>query len=354
MDGTRRRPAAIGGATVLLAALSGCGESSGDEAAGRCDPAGLVWVYSQIIELDDDAYPEAVFRRHDGSEQRLTEDDAATAPSVSPDGERVVFERGSNGDPSSGGYSTFRLYVTDSDGSGERPLLDPAYEVPEPTDGGASGDQKPAWSPDGSQIAFIRHGHLADTEGQVMVVSPDGGRPRALPGDANISGASPAWSSDGTKVAWVTEPFDSPHSMLYWSTVDGTDSGSVPLSEEVYGTPAWVDGDQAVAVGYHTTDDFDLADTGLLRIDLASGESTTIDAPLANLWTLPTGELAGFESDAGSHTLVVLDDLADPNDREEVFTINRSPMLPEGSAYDDERGPATAVPDDPAGWAACS
>src|SRR5918994_4263652 len=90
-------------------------------------------------------------------------------------------------------------------------------------------------------------------------------------------------------------------------------------------------------------DDADLADTQVLRVEVASGETETVDLPLANLWTLPTGQLAGFESDADSHTLAAVDDLDDPDSAEEITTIGRSEMLPEGAAYDRERGSATAV-----------
>ena len=176
-----------------------------------------------------------------------------------------------------------------------------------------------------------------------MVVSPDGGAPRALPGSANSGDPAPAWSSDGRQVAWVTSPYDATTSTLHWAAIDGSDAGSVPLSEDVYGTPAWVEGDSAIAVGYFAEDDADLADTQVLRIDVASGESQPVELPLANLWTLPTGQLAGFESDADSHELTVVDDLADPDGAEQIATIDRSSMLPEGTAYDRDRGPATAA-----------
>jgi dipeptidyl aminopeptidase/acylaminoacyl peptidase len=314
-----------------------------------------VWVYSAITDPDNDAYPVAVFRLDDGSETRLTADDAAGAPSISPDGDQIVFERGSDGDPESAGYATYRLYVMNDHGGSKRPLLGSAYEVPERDDFAPAGDQNPMWSPDGSHVAFIRYGHLADpNRGRVMVVSPDGGAPRALPGNANSGDPAPAWSSDGSRVAWVTTPFDATTSTLHWAAVDGSDSGSVILSEDVYGTPAWIESDRAIAMGYFAEDDADLADAQVLRVDVASSHTETVDLPLANLWTLPTGQLAGFESDADSHTLMVVDDLDDPGAAEEITTIGRSPMLPEGAAYDRDRGSATAVPDDPDGWAACT
>jgi hypothetical protein len=352
---SRWRFAAALGAAGVLAASTSCGDAGPAAESGPCDPAGLVWVYSAITDLDIYAYPVAVFRLDDGAETRLTEDDNAGAPSISPDGDRIVFERGSNGDPESAGYTTYRLYVINDDGGSERPLLNSAYEVPERADFAPAGDQNPMWSPDGSHVAFIRYGHLADpTRGQVMVGSPDGGAPNALPGSARSGDPAPAWSSDGSRVAWVTTPFDATTTTLYWAAVDGSDSESMPLSEDVYGTPAWVDEDRAIAMGYFAEDDADLADTQVLHVEVASGETQTVDLPLANLWTLPTGQLAGFESDAGSHTLAVVDDLSDPDSAEEITTIGRSEMLPEGAAYDRDRGSATAGPDDPDGWAACT
>ena len=74
---------------------------------------------------------------------------------------------------------------------------------------------------------------------------------------------------------------------------------------------------------------------------------------MAQLWTLPSGELAGYESNADSHTLVVVDDLDSPDDRREILSFGRSSGLPEGTTYDRSRGAATAVPDHPDGWAAC-
>jgi hypothetical protein len=335
----------------------GCDGSSSEAEPGPCDPESLIWAYSRIVDTASPAYPEAVYAWRDDAETRLTDDDAARAPAMSPDGQTIVFQRGSEGDPESAGYSRYRLYVMDSDGSNQRPLLTPANETPERDDGAPRWDTGAVWSPDGSRVAFARSSGFTepgDKPGdvhQVMVVSADGSELQPLPGSTTMYDAGPAWSSDGGRLAWVASD-DSGGSTLYWASADGKRSGSVPLSEEVYGTPAWVDDDQAVAVGYFTSADQDLADTGLLRIDLPSGETTTVDAPLANLWTLPTGELAGFESDTDEHTLVVIDDLDSLDSRREILTIGRSPALPVGT-YDSTRGAATAVPDTPNGWAAC-
>jgi dipeptidyl aminopeptidase/acylaminoacyl peptidase len=66
----------------------------------------------------------------------------------------------------------------------------------------------PAWSPDGTQIAFVAAvpGEDWDLElgSDVYVVAADGGEPRALTG-SDRGHASPVWSPDGTRIACVVE-----------------------------------------------------------------------------------------------------------------------------------------------------
>jgi hypothetical protein len=124
-------------AAATAALVAGCGGAdssesgeSGDDAS-RCEPENLVWVYGRITEPESHSYPSTIFRYHRGSETALAGDDA-DAPALSPDGGRVVFERGSEGDPESAGYARIELYVMNSDGSGEELLL--AEEDPVTTD----------------------------------------------------------------------------------------------------------------------------------------------------------------------------------------------------------------------------
>ncbi len=59
-------------------------------------------------------------------------------------------------------------------------------------------DIEPAWSPDGTQIAFTRF--YGATQGEIFVMNADGSNQRRL--TANANDRHPAWSPDGTKIAF--------------------------------------------------------------------------------------------------------------------------------------------------------
>lgn len=62
--------------------------------------------------------------------------------------------------------------------------------------------QEPAWSPDGTQIAFAVHEQTLFGTSDVRVIDIDGTNERVLATDA----ASPAWSPDGARIAFVRSP----------------------------------------------------------------------------------------------------------------------------------------------------
>jgi hypothetical protein len=335
-------------AAVTAALVAGCGgadsSESGDDAS-PCEPENLVWVYGRITEPENHSYPSTIFRYHRGSETALASDDAE-APSLSPDGGRVVFERGSEGDPESAGYARIELYAMDSDGSGEELLL--AEEDPVTTDDLVlAWDRHPVWSPDGTNIAFVRNTQHAASDGsrggnhQVMVVSVADGRARPLPGGTPDRYApAPAWSADGSRLAWITGG-----PTLAWSSLDGRDRREVRLDGEPTSPPAWIDGDRAIVVRLGER---------LYRIDAATGTQTDLDLPVAlrALWAMPTGQLAGLDGPEERSRLVVVD-MDGSHEVHEIATLEGSRILPEGSVADRTRGPVTAAPATPDGWASC-
>ena len=115
----------------------------------------------------------------------LTDLAVPSQPALSPDGDRVV-------------------YVLRTLDAAEDRNVDQLWTVP--TSGGTprrlttgNADTSPAWSPDGSRIAFVR-------DGQVHLLATDGGEPEQVT-DLPLGAGAPVWSPDGARLAF-TAPVD--------------------------------------------------------------------------------------------------------------------------------------------------
>jgi Tol biopolymer transport system component len=119
-------------------------------------------------------------------------------PSYSPDGSKIVFRSGdlidANGDE--------ELYVMNADGTDVTQLTS-----------NADFDTAPAWSPDGTQIAFERApadtldpgpGKPEPEEKDIYVMNADGSDVRRLT-DSPGKDEGPTWSPDGTKIAFSSD-----------------------------------------------------------------------------------------------------------------------------------------------------
>jgi Tol biopolymer transport system component len=134
--------------------------------------------------------------------------DEATEPAWSPDGSKIAFT--SHGE----------IYVMNADGTTPIRLTN---EV--------GGNISPAWSPDGSKIAFVS---FRDGNGEIYVMNADGTNPIRLTEYAETN-QKPAWSPDGNKIAfarWVGSGY-----AIYVMTVDGSNIARLTQGDDF--DPDW-------------------------------------------------------------------------------------------------------------------
>jgi Tol biopolymer transport system component len=146
-----------------------------------------------------------------GTDNILTGD-----PTWSPDGERLAFE-GAAPEPGDGSRDAWDIYTVRLDGS----------ELTNLTRTPDESEVWPAWSWVTDRIAFVRG---VPRGAGVHTMQPDGSD-RTLVFDALPNLGSPAWSPDGTMIA-----FSADTGQVYTVSVDGTDLRAVTGA---LGEPAW-------------------------------------------------------------------------------------------------------------------
>ncbi len=123
-----------------------------------------------------------------------------------------------------------RIYVMDDDGGRQRPLSDPA----------SGGDAHPAWSPDGTQIAFVTYRDHPEF-GEIYVMDADGTNERNITNRPNSHDTHPAWSPDGESIAFASDRDYGPRALdIYIMDANGDAVQSVFRAEEAEAMyPAW-------------------------------------------------------------------------------------------------------------------
>jgi WD40-like Beta Propeller Repeat len=213
-------------------------------------------------------------READGTSPRAITDPPAGEtydldPAWSPDGSMIAFARSS-----AHGISVF---MVDADGRNQRRLTDPSLSA-----------QEPEWSPDGSMIAFS-----TGCDG-IMVMRADGTGVRSVvPSDGNDCPGSPTWSADGTSLAFHND------GDVFVVGVDGTDLRNLTNTFEAYeANPAWSpDGDRIAFVravdGDGSSEIWTMSPTGTDLTLVAGGELSPL---FSAVWS-PDGQYLLIEHD---------------------------------------------------------
>lgn len=145
-------------------------------------------------------------------------------PAWSPDGTRIAFT--SDRDVS---FGSSEIYVMNGDGSGVTRVT----YTPQTYDRNYS--SWPAWSPDGSKIAFASNRDGADA---IYVMNANGSGVTRLTSDMGVSDNVPHWSPDGSKIAFNRIVNAQPPSYaVYVMNADG--SGLVNMTATL-GIDAWL------------------------------------------------------------------------------------------------------------------
>lgn len=182
---------------------------------------------NELFVLGLDGTPSAPARLNAGSVSREA--------SPSPDGQRLVFAV-SQTHPVTG-EPQHDLYIVNRNGMGMRQLTSAAgYE------------HQPTWSPDGSRILF-RAAASNSSRPDLWVINPDGSGLRNLSGYISTQQLSdlrdPAWSPDGSQIAFIGAAKGQHHVWLMNS--DGTNLRQLVQDVGFDSSPTWSPDGQVIA-----------------------------------------------------------------------------------------------------------
>lgn len=156
----------------------------------------------------------------DGSNlTNVTNNSVGDSPSSwSPDGAEILF--GSDRDGNA------EIYVMNADGSGQTRLTNnPASET------------EPVFSPDGAKIAFTTY---KNGDAEIFAMNADGTNPTNLTNSPSSNDGSPDWSPDGSKIAFDSSRDNPAGKQIYVMDADGANQTRLTFNASGFNAwPAW-------------------------------------------------------------------------------------------------------------------
>ncbi|HEY3021582.1 MAG TPA: DPP IV N-terminal domain-containing protein [Solirubrobacteraceae bacterium] len=225
--------------------------SPGEDADPAWSPGGTKLAFTSDRAGNEDVY---VMNADGGGVRRLTDSPGDDAdPAWSPDGRRIAFTSDRDGDQ--------EVYVMNADGTGEADLTNSPAITPSAAPGARTfgNDSAPAWSPDGTRIAFTSD---RDGDDEIYAMNADGAGQVDLTDAPDAQDEAPAFSPDGKAIAFQSSQRDAGDG-IYVMNADGSAVRSLAdadvADEEpafspdgtliVYSAPFGVDGDGVYAMG---------------------------------------------------------------------------------------------------------
>jgi len=153
-----------------------------------------------------------------GQTQLTSSTDWEHTPAFSPDGSKIAYTRGPTTDMDD-------IWVMNADGSGQMDLTP-----------GPDQEEHAAWSPDGTKIAFEDH---RNGDVDIYVMNADGSGRTNLTNNPEDDYA-PAWSPDGSKIVFSSYRDKTTFGELYAMNADGSDQTNLTHTPTIGETdPVW-------------------------------------------------------------------------------------------------------------------